>query len=237
LKFARPEFLLFFSILAGCDPQANHPVLGTVFQVQGTATITDNAQGSKPRPLSAGLEFSNRSDIHLERESEAVFSLTPGIYLRCFGESNLRVEKLTISKDGDETGNAMHTRDAVFHFDKGRVHVFLPISGKSQAKLKIQSLLGTVAAKAGSLFSVSQTGASIRVLCADGELNWSEQPSFSATIRSGYFLDRGRGAAAESKPASEDPSAQEEIMALLESSRTILDLEQKTRNAPAPWRH
>jgi hypothetical protein len=238
LNFVRFASAAIFFLLVGCGPPSDQPVLGSVFQIEGSGTITGKAGPSKSRPLSRDERFAPGDEIRLQRESVAVLCLTPGIYLRCLGETHLRIEELSVSKDGDETGNAMNTRRAAIRLEQGRVHVFLPPAGPSRACLRINSRRGTLTTKAGSLISIALTADSMRVLCARGELAWDEPPSASTTIGAGYFSDwRSKGGAAEEPSlAADDPKAQGEIMALLDSAQAIAELENAARSAPAPWR-
>src|SRR5207253_36502 len=104
--------------------------------------------------------------------------------------------------------------------------------------LKIDSPNGALSAKAGSLFSVTVKGESIRIVCAHGELTSIEPHSASTTLGPGYFWSRRREADPASKPglAADDATAQAEIMRLLESAEAITEMEEAARHAPAPWR-
>jgi hypothetical protein len=234
------RFAALFStfILVSCGPPKDHPVLGSIFQIEGNGTISGKSDSTKSRTLSRNDNLTAGDEIRLQANSVAVLCLTPGIYLRCFGESHIRIDALTISKDGDETGNAMHMRRATIRLEAGRFHVFLPDAGGSRGDLRIDSPRGTFAAKAGTLFSLSVAADSARVLCARGEIDWKETPSGSTKIGAGYFLDRENTSPAPGEPtlASDDPAAQMEIVALLESADSIMELENTARNAPAPWR-
>jgi hypothetical protein len=238
VNLARSVPLLFSFLLFSCGPPKDQAVLGSVFQIEGTGTISGKAAPSKTRRLSRDEKFAPGEEIRLRGESVAVLCLTPGIYLRCFRETYLGIEALSVSKDGDETGNAMHMRRAAIRFEEGRVHVLLPAAGPSRADLRVHSRFGTLSAKVGSLFSITLKGDSMRVLCARGELTWSESPSGSTTLGAGYFSDRrsGEDSAVGPRLAADDPAAQGEIMALLDSAEAIANLETAARNAPAPWR-
>ena len=238
MNFVRFAALFFPFLLLGCGPLKDQPVLGSVFQIEGSSTISGRAESSKNRPLSRKDRFAVGDQIRIGGKSTAVLCLTPGIYLRCFEQTHIRIEELSISKDGDETGNAMNWRRAAVRFEDGRIHIFLAPAGPSRATIRIDFRRGMLTAKAGSLFSITFNGDSMRVLCVLGELNWSEPPSGSTTIGAGDFWDRPPDARGGSDPksAADDATAQEEIMALLDSARAIAELENTARNAPAPWR-
>jgi hypothetical protein len=225
--------LLCSSLLLGCGPPKDQPVLGSVFELAGSGTVGRKAEPANTRQLARGDTFAPGDEIRLQGESIAVLSLTPGIYVRCYGGADVAIEQLSIAKNGDETGNAMHMRRAAVRLEGGRLHILLPTAESSRADFKVHSRFGTLNAKAGSLFSVTLNGDSIRILCARGEVNWSEPPGGSTKISAGYFSDRR---AADPSSAAEDAVAQAEIMALLDSAQTIADLETAMRNAPAPWR-
>lgn len=224
--------------LSACTQKEGEPVLGTVFKVEGTALLDETTASNRSRSLSASDKFSARDEIRVAAESSAALCLTPGIYLRCLGPARLRIEDLRVSKDGDELGNAMKSRRAIIQLDEGRVHVSLPRAGTAPCELKINTAAGTISANAGSIFSVTLKGESIRVLCLRGELTWSNAPAFSTPILPGYYRDRKPGdkTAIDPLPASENADAQSEVIAALDSAQYLEELDTAARQAPAPWR-
>jgi hypothetical protein len=232
--FPWPSVLLAV-ILSACSRNDGQTVLGSVFQVEGTAFTSQRTEADRSRPLSAGGQFAEGDEIRILPESSATLCLIPGIYLQGFGSTRLQIEELRISKDGNETGSAMKSRLATIRFKEGRIHAFLPRAGLARTELKINmEAVGTIVANPESLFSAVLTDDSIRVLCIRGELNWSK---VAAPIVAGFYCEwRFAGAAAEIHPASEDATAQTDVIAGLESAQNIEKLETKQRNAPAPWR-
>lgn len=236
--FPWPGVLLLALLLSACDRVVGQAVLGSVFEVQGTAFVGKGTEVGRSRPLSAGTQFAVGDEIRVLAESSAALCLTPGIYLRCFGPSRLQIEDLRVSKDGDETGNAMKSRLATIRLGEGRIHAFLPGAGSARSELKINTEAGTIIANPGSLFSVVLNRESIRVLCIRGELSWSRPPASSPSILAGYYCERKLSdeALADILPASEDPGAQREVISALDSAQYLDELETAARNAPAPWR-
>jgi hypothetical protein len=238
LNFLRFAGLFCSFLLLGCGLPADQPVLGTVFQLEGRVIIGDTTDHSTKRPARRGDTVAAGDEIRVESQSSAVLSLTPGIYLRCFEETHLGIEELSVSKDGDETANAMNWRRAAVRFEAGQVDFFLPAAGPSRTILRIDSRHGALSAKAGSLFSITLKNDSMRIVCARGEVSSIEERSASTTIGAGYFWDRQPEPDPASKPglAADDATAQAEIMTLLDSAQAIIEVEEAARNAPAPWR-
>jgi hypothetical protein len=230
--------LLFACLLSACGRNDGEPVLGFVFQVEGTAESHVRTEPDRSRPLSAGSYFAAGAGIRLLAESSAALCLTPGIYLRCFGPARVEIEDLRVSKDGDETGNSMIMRRAAVRLSDGRFHFFLPRAGSARAELKIETEAGTIIANPGALFFVARKGESIRVLCVRGVVNWENAQAVSTSIVAGYYGERKLAGNAEPAviAASEDAEAQNEVIAALDSAETLSELETNLRNAPAPWR-
>ena len=237
--FPWPSVLLLGLLLSACSRNDGETVLGSVFQVEGTAVASQRTEADRSRTLSAGIQFAAGDEIRVLTESSAALCLTPGIYLQCFGPARLQIEKLRVSKDGDETGDAMKSRLATIRLGEGRIHAFLPRAGAARSELKINmEAAGTIVASPDSLFSVVLTRESIRVLCIRGELSWSRPPASSTSILAGYYCERKLSdhAVADVLPASEDAAAQREVTAALDSAQYLDELETAARNAPAPWR-
>lgn len=236
--FPWPIVLFLGLLFSACDRGVGQAVLGSVFEVEGTAVASQRTEADRSRPLSAGIQFAAGDDVRILAESSAALCLTPGIYLRCFGPSRLQIENLRVSKDGDETGDAMKSRLAAIRLGEGRIHAFLPSAGSARSELKIDTEAGTIIANPGSLFSVVLSRESIRVLCIRGELRWSKAPASSTSILEGFYCERKLSDDAQTNivPASEDAAAQREVIAALDSAQYIEELETAARNAPAPWR-
>jgi hypothetical protein len=230
-----PSALLLGFLLSACDGGAEHAVLGSVFEVEGTAFVGKGAEAGRSPPLRAGGHFAEGDEIRVLADSSATLCLTPGIYLHCFGPSLLQMERLRVSKDGDETGDAMKLRVATVRLKEGRIHAFLPLAGSARTELKINTeTTGTIIANPDSLFSVVSKGDAIRVLCIRGELTWSKA---AGPISAGFYCDwKFGGATPEILPAAEDAAAQADLIAALDSAQHIEEVETAARNAPAPWR-
>jgi hypothetical protein len=232
-RLAWLRIVLLAFLLSACGRNDGEPVLGFVFQVEGTAVFNPIAQPDRSRALSAGSQFSTREELRLLAESSAALCLTPGIYLHCFGPGRVEIGELRVSKDGDETGNSMNMRRALVRLGEGRFHFFLPRAGSARAELKIETDAGTIIANPGALFSVAHNGEAIRVLCVRGVLSWNLAPRDPISIVAGFYCERKLAAVL---PASENADAQGEVIAALDSAETLSELETKLRNAPAPWR-
>ena len=104
----------------------------------------------------------------------------------------------------------------------------------------MQTDLGTLVAQRGAIVAVRLTSEVVRVLCVDGEVQWSSARGGRVDeIPQGYFQDYRRidvpsgNLKREPTRVSEDAGAQNDLAAGLEIAAAFDDFVLRVRNAPA----
>ena len=151
------------------------------------------------------------------------------------------IEELRVEKQGDAMVNAMKSRLAAVRQNRGVMYASLPNVGSGSCELSVQTDLGTLAAQRGTIVAVRLTSEAVRVICVDGEVQWTSAPGGRVEeISQGYFRDYRRhdvpngDLKTELTPVTEDAGAQGDAAATLESAAAFDEFVLRVRNAPAP---
>jgi hypothetical protein len=236
---AGTSFLLIFS---GCGKNGGREVQGNVISIQGAVTIDSGKEsGSHPQPLTIGSKLS--VDDRLETSPAAVASLLliPGIFLQIGAGTEMVIKELRVQKQGDAMLNAMKSRMATLHLNRGVIYASLPSVGSGRCELTVQTGIGTLVAQRGALVSMRLTSETVRVICVDGEVRWSSASGGRVDeISQGYFGDYRRQDVpngdlnTELTPITEDAGAQNDVAIALETAGAFDEFVLRACNAPPP---
>jgi hypothetical protein len=137
-------------------------------------------------------------------------ALIPAALAQLTGASEIKIDELSITKDGDQTAGGMRARTAHIRLSRGKIIVlFTPIDqGASQFAITTGQL--TIKPDSDCLFSVWTDGKTTRVTCTKGKLNAPTDAQPPVTITAGYFQQWPLTRKAP-VPATENASAQIDI--------------------------
>ena len=228
-------------ILSGCGRDGGREVQGNVLFLRGTVTFKDGKESTRhPQSLTIGSKLSVGDRLETSPDSMASLLLIPGIFVQIGGGTEMVIGELRVQKQGDAMVNAMKSRLATLHLNRGVIYASLPNVGSGSCELNVQTGAGTLLAQRGALFSMRLTSERVRVICIDGEVRWSSASGGPTDeIAEGYFRDYPRnGGSGNEKPqlrsVSEDAEAQGDVAATLESAAAFDEFALRVRNAPAP---
>ena len=242
-------------IFSGCDRNGGREVQGNVIFLRGTVTIESGKENAgHPQPATTASKLSAGDRLETSPNSMAALSLIPGIFMEAGAGTEMVIGELRVQKQGDAMEDAMRSRLATLHLNRGVIYASLPsvgfsvgsvvtwgtISGSGRCELTVQTDLGTLVAQRRALVSMRLTSETVRVICVDGEVQWSSPRGGRVDeIPQGYFRDYHRhdvpsgNLKRELIPVSEDAGAQNDLAAALEIAAAFDDFALRVRNAPA----
>ncbi|HEX3619142.1 MAG TPA: hypothetical protein VHU16_02100, partial [Candidatus Udaeobacter sp.] len=149
-------------------------------------------------------------------------ALIPGALAQLSGDSEIDIEELKITKDGNDTAGGMRDRTGRIRLNRGKIIVlFIPSDGLASQFVITASDL-TIKPDSACLFCVRSDGTTTRVTCAKGNINVSAEAQPPVTIAAGYFQEwpnkRAKPAA-----AADDATAQIDVAESLESGVRLQD--------------
>jgi hypothetical protein len=168
--------------------------------------------------LRVGSVLQTADDGHIDLE------LLPNTLARLMRNSELLLYSLLLSKDGNETADAMLDRRAECVLKKGTLLVHHRRPGIPTAKLRIRTDLGTVRADSNCLVLINASSERTRVTCFRGAADLDpvdDRPQF--TVTAGSVGELGRQTSSVMAIAA-DAAAQSEVGVAIVAQRDLLDL-------------
>lgn len=205
----------------GCSKGITRSTLAIVFSVTGNVVFGD-ADRNDFQPVTP------KSKIHagdLVRTSDGAsinLALIAGAFVQLAGNSEIKIEKLTLTKDGNDTAEHMLDRGAWIRLNRGRIVCSFSQSDKTASEFGITTGQITLRPDSDCLFSVWTDGTTSRATCGRGEVSASADAQPPLKIAAGYF-SQWPTASKEPIAASADARAQMDITMALGVEPGLLD--------------
>ena len=181
------------------------------------------------RPVAPESRLSGGCSVRTFDGSWLDLALVPGVLLRLSSNSEIKIEELKISKDGNQTRGGMLSRSARIRLSRGTITVLFSGSDQSTSQFALSTPTVTVTPDSDCLFRVQRDDTTIRVTCVQGKVHTASGSQVPVTIGAGYFQqwpsDRSKPVA-----ATEDATAQIDIT-------DSLEIENNLRELGAGWRN
>jgi hypothetical protein len=156
-------------------------------------------------------------------------ALIPGAFVQVSGNSEIKIEDLRLTKDGNETTGGMLDRRAWIRLNRGRIVSLFSQSDKNASEFRVTTGQVTLRPDSDCLFSVWTDGTTTRATCGRGEVSASADAQPPVKIAAGYF-SQWPTASKEPIAATADARAQMDI-------KTALDVEPELLDQAAGWRN
>lgn len=215
--------LLLGGLLTGCREGISREVLATVLSTRGE--VVNSSKGSTNfRPVSAEAKLSVGSILRASSGARIDLVLIPGALAQISGDSELNIEGLRLTKDGNETGDAMRERIAHVELRHGALVVFF----EGSARFTIKTADATVTVLPSCLFKLDVDGSRTRLTCVRGKLEVNPKSSQMVAVEAGYF--REWPSAQGNAPATENRQAELDTTQTLQVARELQELETARRD-------
>jgi ferric-dicitrate binding protein FerR (iron transport regulator) len=148
--------------------------------------------------------------------------LIPGVLVQLPEKSEINLEELTLTKDGNETAGGMLDRRASVRLNHGAIVALFSQSARKRTNFRITAAQTRLRPDADCLFSVWTDGTMTRVTCGRGDVNFSVEQQPPVKIDAGYFSE-WPSTSKEPKVATADPVAQSDVKKALDVELELLD--------------
>ncbi len=210
------------SLLASsCSKGIGRATAATVFSVKGRVIFGD-AERNDFRPVTLKSRIHSGDTVRSSNGASIDLALIPTALAQLIGDSEIKIDQLSITKDGNQTAGGMRDRTARIRLSRGKVIVLFSRSDRSASQFAMTTGQLTIKPDSDCLFCVWTDGKTTRLTCAKGNINASADVQPSVTIASGYFQKWPTTRKAP-VPAAEDPSAQIDITESLEIEQRLQD--------------
>jgi ferric-dicitrate binding protein FerR (iron transport regulator) len=220
-------FLLCCGLASGCWEDVTTQVAATVLSVKG-AVVFGMAEQNNFQPVTRESRIHDGSSVRTLDGARLNLALLPGALLQLSSNSEIEIEELRISKDGNETGDAMRSRSARIRLNRGKITILFR-GGKSVSKFTINTGETSITPDSDCLFCVQSDGTTTRLTCARGKIYTSSSAQPSVAIGAGYFQQWPSGRA-EPMAATDDAAAQIDVVDSLEIGDQLSELQSGWQN-------
>ena len=223
------RFAFFSSVLAlcfcllgnGCSKGITRATAATVFFVRGNV-VFGNAERNDFQPVTSKSKIHAGDVVRTSDAASINLALIPGAFVQLFGNSEIKIEDLRITKDGNETAEGVLDRRAWIRLNRGRIVSLFSHSDRSASEFSVTTGQVLVRPDSDCLFFVWTDGTTSRATCGRGEVNASADAQPPLKLAAGYFSQWPR-ASKEPIAATANASAQMDIKTALDAEPELLD--------------
>ena len=223
------RFVSFSSVLAlcvcllgnGCSKEITRSTVPVVFSVRGNVVFGD-AERSHFQPVTPKSKIHAGDVVRTLDGASINLGIIPGAFIQLSANSEIKIEEVTLTKDGNDTAERMLDRRASIRLNHGRIVNLFSQSDRTASEFGITTGQVTLRPASDCLFSIWTDGTATRATCTRGEVSASADGQPLLKIPAGYFA-KWPTASKEPIAASADASAQMDIKTALEVESELLD--------------
>jgi len=220
--------LCFCLLGSGCSKGITRSAATTVFFVRGNV-VFGNGERNNFQPVTPKSKIYAGDTVRTSDGASINLALVPGVFVQLTGNSEIKIEHLGVTKDGNETAGGVLDRRASIRLTRGRIVSLFSHSDRSASEFNVATGQVNLRPDSDCLFSVWTDGASSRIACGRGEVNAFADAQSPVKIAAGYF--------------SQWPTASKEPIAAIANAvaqmdiKTALDVEPELLDEAAGWQN
>ena len=221
VSFSSALALCFCILGNGCSKGITRSTVTVVFFVKGNV-VFGNAERNDFQPVTPKSKIHAGDVVRTSDGALINLGLIPGAFIQLSENSEIKIEDLTLAKDGNDTAERVLDRRAWIRLNRGRIVSLFTQSDRTASEFGITTGQVTLRPNSDCLFSVWTGGTTSRATCVRGEVSASTDGQPPLKIAAGYFA-QWPTASKEPIAASADASAQKDIKMALDVEPELLD--------------
>jgi len=199
-----------------------------VFFVRGNV-VFGNAERNDFQPATSKSKIHAGDTVRTSDGASINLALIPGAFVQLTGNSEIKIEDLRLTKDGNETAGGVLDRRASIRLNRGKIVNLFSHSDRSASEFSVTTDQVTLRPDSDCLFSVWTDGTTSRVTCGRGEVSAPADAQPQMKIAAGYS-SQWPTAPKEPIAAITDAAAQMDV-------KTALDVELELLDEAAGWQN
>ena len=215
-------FLLWCGLASGCREAVTRQVMARVLSIHGPVTFAIDDQ-TDSRPIAPESPLPVGSSVRAFDGSWLDLALLPGVLLRLSSNSEIKIEELKISKDGNQTRGGILNRSARIRLSRGKITVLFRGRDQSTPQFTVSTPTVTITPDSDCLFRVQDDEAETRLTCVQGKVHAAYGSQPPVAIGAGYF-QQWPSTRPNPVAATGDAAAQIDITESLEIENQLLEL-------------
>jgi hypothetical protein len=223
--------VLCFCLLGnGCSKGITRATAATVFFAKGHV-VFGNAERNNFQPVTSKSKIHAGDTVRTSDDASISVALMPGVFVQLFGDSEIKIKDLRLTKDGNETAGGVLDRRASIRVNRGRIVSLFSHSDTGASEFNVTTSQVTLSPDSDCLFSLWTDVRTTRVTCGRGEVGTSADTQPPVKIAAGYFSQWPTASKAPNV-ATADASAQIDIKTALDTEPELLDQAAGWQNRP-----
>jgi hypothetical protein len=225
MRFPAPIFLLALccGLGSGCSEGVTRPTAATVLSVKGTV-VFGMAEQNNFQPVTRESRIHDGDTVRTSDGALLSLGLIPAALAQMSSNSEIKIEELRISKDGNQTEGGMRNRSTRLRLNRGKITVLFTRRDRIGSLFALSTPSVTITADSDCLFCVQSDGTTTRLTCVRGNVYASRSAQQPVAIGAGYFQQWPSGRA-EPMAASDDAAAQIDVVDSLEIENQLRELQ------------
>jgi hypothetical protein len=228
LSFSSTLALSFCVLATGCSKGTTRATVATVFSVRGNVFF-GNAEKNDFQPVTSKSKIHAGDTVRTSDGASINLALMPGAFVQLSGNSEIKIQDLRLTKDGNDTAGGVIDRRASVRLNRGRIVSLYSHSDTSGSDFSVATGQVTLSPDSDCLFSIWADGTTSRVTCGRGEVSTSAGGQPELKIAAGFFSEWPTSSRQPSA-ATADASAQMDL-------KTALDVEPELLGQAAGWQN
>jgi FecR protein len=205
----------------GCSKGITRSTVAFVLLVRGDV-VFGNAERNDFQRVTPKSKIHAGDTVRTSDGASINLALIPGAFVQLSGNSEIKIEDLRLTKDGNDTAERMLDRRASIRLNRGRIVSLFSQSDKTASEFGVATGQITLRPDSDCLLSVWTDGTTSRATCLRGEVRASADAQPPLKIAAGYF-SQWPTAAKEPIAATANAGAQLDIKTALEVEPELLD--------------
>ena len=230
VSFSAVLALCFCLFGNGCSKGITRETAATVFFAKGNV-VFGNAERNNFQPVTSKSKIRAGETVRTSDNGSISLALMPGAFVQLFGDSEIKIQDLRLTKDGNETAGGVLDRHASIRLNRGRIVSLFSHGDTGASQFNITTSQVTLSSDSDCLFSLWTDGKTTRVTCGRGEVTTSADTQPPEKIAAGNFYQWPTASKAPNA-ATADASAQIDIKTALDAEAQLLDQAAGWQNRP-----
>jgi len=215
------SFALCLLLSSSCSKAVSRATAAMIFSFKGRV-VFGNGERNELQPVTLKSRIQSGDTVRSSDGASIDFAFIPAALAQLIGDSEIKIDELSVAKDGNQTAGGMRDRTARIRLNRGKVIVLFAPGDKSTSQFAVTTGQLTIKPDSDCLFCVWTDGKTTRVTCAKGNVNAPSDAEAPVTIAAGYFQEWPTTRKTP-VPATEDASAQIDITESLEAEQRLQD--------------
>ena len=205
----------------GCSKEITRATVAVIFSVKGNVAF-GHAERNDLQPVTPKSRIQAGDVVRTSDGASINLALISGVFVQLTENSEIKIEDLRLTKDGNDTADRMVNRCAWVRLNRGRIVCSFSQSDKTASDVAIATGQMTLKPASDCLFSIWTDGTTSRATCERGEVSASADAQPPLKIAAGYF-SQWPTASKEPIAASSDAGAQMDITIALNVEPELMD--------------